>query len=98
MTGMPPSVKHEIERTAERDVRRRGAVTIFRSTREPGVVKQQHSHPHRVVVHVLKGALTLLTASGEHALGPGDSYELEPERPHAEVAGPEGATLLIGLC
>jgi quercetin dioxygenase-like cupin family protein len=51
---------------------------------EPGAVVPQHDHPHEQVGFMYGGRLTFVLEDGtEHEVGPGDSYALAGDEPHA---------------
>lgn len=51
---------------------------------EPGAVVPEHDHPHEQVGYLYGGTLTFIGADGtEVEVGPGDSYALAGDEPHA---------------
>ncbi|WP_207591043.1 cupin domain-containing protein [Halomontanus rarus] len=50
---------------------------------EPGAVVEEHSHPNEQTGIVYEGELTFLTGSEEIVCGPGDSYAIPDDEPHA---------------
>ncbi len=63
---------------------------------EPGQSAPEHTHPFDARLLILEGEF-LLTEGGEtRRYGPGDSFALAAEIPHAEACGPAGATYLVG--
>ena len=67
------------------------------SRRGPHEVAPMHTHPFTARVAVLAGELTVRTAGGEVAnYAAGDRFDMPRATPHEEIAGPDGAILLIG--
>ncbi|WP_137181506.1 cupin domain-containing protein [Roseomonas sp. AR75] len=63
---------------------------------EAGQAAPEHTHPFDARLLILDGAF-ILTCQGEtRRYGPGESFELAANTPHAEACGPEGATYLVG--
>ncbi len=50
---------------------------------EPGAVVEEHSHPHEQTGYICAGELTFLTDGEEIVCGPGDSYAIPGDQPHA---------------
>ncbi|MFB6359894.1 MAG: cupin domain-containing protein [Halobacteriales archaeon] len=51
---------------------------------EPGALVPQHAHPHEQAGFIFAGELTfLLPDDGERTVGPGESYLLAGDEPHA---------------
>lgn len=50
---------------------------------EPGAVVDEHSHPHEQTGFIYEGELTFHTDDEDIVCGPGDSYAIPAEQPHA---------------
>ena len=50
---------------------------------EPGAVVEEHSHPHEQTGFICEGELTFLVDGEVVVCGPGDSYAIPGEQPHA---------------
>ncbi|WIV66311.1 cupin domain-containing protein [Natrialbaceae archaeon AArc-T1-2] len=50
---------------------------------EPGAVIDEHSHPHEQTGFLYEGELTFLVDGEEIVVGPGDSYAIPGDCPHA---------------
>lgn len=50
---------------------------------EPGARVDEHSHPNEQTGFIYEGELTFLTDGEEIVCGPGDSYGLPGDQPHA---------------
>jgi quercetin dioxygenase-like cupin family protein len=61
---------------------------------EPGAGIPPHSHPHEQLGFVLEGELHLSVNGVDHALGPGDAFQLPGGTEHAAAAGSQGCRLL----
>jgi len=67
------------------------------SRRDPHEIAPMHTHPFTARVAVLAGKLTVRSAGGEAATyAAGDRFDMPRATPHEEIAGPDGAILLIG--
>lgn len=66
-------------------------------TREwaPDAVVAQHTHPFAVQALMVRGELWLTVNGATQHLRAGDRFSLEPEVPHAERYGSEGATFWV---
>jgi quercetin dioxygenase-like cupin family protein len=62
----------------------------------PGTDYAPHHHEHDESLWVVRGEITFGVADARHRLGPGDRLMLPAGTVHTAVAGPEGATYLIG--
>lgn len=59
---------------------------------EPGATVPEHSHHHEQIGYVISGELTLIVDGDAVTLGPGESFALESNEPHAaENRGDEPA-------
>ena len=63
---------------------------------EPNMANDMHTHDFSAFAYVLSGAFTMVTGDGSVTHQPGEACELAAGTLHAERAGPEGATILIG--
>ncbi len=63
---------------------------------EAGYARASHVHSFDAHGLVLQGSFTLTTDDGPRLLAAGDVFELAAGIAHSEVAGPEGALLLVG--
>lgn len=54
-----------------------------------------HTHPFAFQALVVRGEMWLTVDDVTRHLVPGDPFELERERPHAERYGPDGATYWV---
>ncbi|NUC73515.1 cupin domain-containing protein [Haloterrigena sp. SYSU A558-1] len=50
---------------------------------EPGATVDEHSHPHDQTGYIAQGELTFLVEGEETVCGPGDSYAIPGDQPHA---------------
>jgi quercetin dioxygenase-like cupin family protein len=59
---------------------------------EPNTVAATHTHPFAARGLVTQGEMWLSCDGHTQHLLPGDIFSLEPNTPHEEIYGPEGAT------
>ena len=50
---------------------------------EPGAAVPEHSHHHEQVGYLTRGTFTFVVDGEEYVLGPGDSYSIPGDEPHA---------------
>ncbi|WP_101294412.1 cupin domain-containing protein [Halegenticoccus soli] len=50
---------------------------------EPGATVPEHSHPHEQTGYIVEGTLTFVVDGEEVHAGPGDSYAVPADEPHA---------------
>ena len=62
----------------------------------PAEATPEHSHPFDARLLILSGRLVLALGEARHSYGPGEVFDVPRDRPHAEIAGPEGASYLAG--
>jgi mannose-6-phosphate isomerase-like protein (cupin superfamily) len=62
---------------------------------QPDTVIATHTHSFAATALVVQGEMWLTVGERTQHLKPGDGFELEPEVPHAERYGPEGATYWV---
>ena len=58
---------------------------------KPDTVVATHTHSFAAKALLVEGEMWLTVGSDTRHLQPGDGFELEPDVPHAERYGPEGA-------
>ncbi len=56
----------------------------------------EHTHPFGVRALVLTGDITLTVDGVQSVYRAGDEFEMAPECPHEEAAGPQGVQFLLG--
>ena len=62
----------------------------------PGTVVDTHTHAFEANAIVVQGEMWLAVDGGpERRLLPGDRFHLQPNAPHAERYGPQGATYWV---
>ena len=61
----------------------------------PRAVVEDHAHPFGVHAIVVQGEMWLDCGEGPKHLVPGDTFELEPDKPHTEHYGDAGATYWV---
>lgn len=61
----------------------RASIQRFRI--EPGAEVPEHDHHHEQTGYVVEGTLTFLVGDEEHDVGPGDSFTIPADEPHAAV-------------
>jgi quercetin dioxygenase-like cupin family protein len=59
---------------------------------EPNTVAETHTHPFAAKGLLTQGEMWLTCDDKTQHLLPGDIFTLEPNTPHEEIYGPEGAT------
>lgn len=75
-----------------------GSVAIVRVVRPPcAVAAPQPQQQFRTTVCVLQGSVTIETPHERWELGPDAVCELARGLPHKEIAGPDGAVMLMGF-
>ena len=62
---------------------------------QPDTVVDTHAHPFAVQALVVQGEMWLTVGSRTQHLKAGERFELEPDVPHAERYGREGATYWV---
>jgi quercetin dioxygenase-like cupin family protein len=60
---------------------------------DPGSEVPSHSHDNEQLGLLIEGSLSFTVGAETRELGPGDTWCINPELPHAVVAGPQGAVL-----
>jgi quercetin dioxygenase-like cupin family protein len=60
----------------------------------PGAVVPEHRHPHEQCGLVIEGEVTFRIADEERVLGPGGTWRILADTPHALVTGPGGAVVV----
>lgn len=61
----------------------------------PHTLLDMHTHPFAVRAVVTRGELWLTVGDLTRQLGPGDTFEIERDVPHAERCGAEGAAFWV---
>lgn len=80
----------------EANAKAEGFDEVVERTWPPNAVVGLHTHPFAVHAVLARGEMWLRVGDGEEEhLVPGDQFALEPEEPHAERYGPEGAVYRV---
>ena len=84
------------KRPAGSDVQDTALGRSFTITFEPGQSLPTHANPSRIVISVVRGtgAIALVNDPGR-TIREGDFVQLDPDEPHAVVAGSERLVLLV---
>jgi quercetin dioxygenase-like cupin family protein len=61
---------------------------------DPGAVVREHRHEHEQLGMVISGSVSFRVGEETRELGPGGTWQIEPNAPHEVHAGPEGAVVL----
>ena len=61
---------------------------------EPNAVVPEHRHPNEQTGLVIEGSITFTVGGDTRELGPGGTWRILGDTPHAAVAGPRGATVI----
>lgn len=77
------------------DARARGFDEVLERHWAPDTVLDTHTHPFGVDAVVTQGQMWLTCGERTQHLKVGDRFTLEPEVPHAERYGAEGATYWV---
>ena len=72
----------------------RGPLRLLLFAFEPGGRLPEHRAPGHVVIHCLRGELSVEAGAAEHRLGGGEALVLDPDVPHAVHALAESEMLL----
>ena len=75
----------------------RGPLRLLLFVFEPGGHLPEHRAPGHVVIHCLRGDLTVQAGSEHHRLGPGEAVVIDPEVPHA-VEAQAASEMLLTVC
>jgi mannose-6-phosphate isomerase-like protein (cupin superfamily) len=70
----------------------RGCDEVVERRRAPLAAVPTHTHPFADEALVVQGQMWLTVGGATREVGPGDTFELAMEAPHAEHHGREGAT------
>ena len=84
------------EQAFEAALRRDGFSEVLRRSVPPDQGLPEHSHDWEVRGLVIAGRFRVEGEAGLQDCGPGQVFTLPAAEPHTEVAGAEGADLLIG--
>ena len=79
----------------EADARAQGFDEVIERRWSPGLVLQTHVHGFALKALVVQGEMWLTCGDATRHLHPGDTFELEPDVPHDERYGAEGATYWV---
>lgn len=61
---------------------------------DPGGALPEHQHANEQLGMVIRGSLTFRVGDEERELGPGATWRIPPDTPHAATGGPDGAVVL----
>lgn len=75
----------------------RGPLRVLLFAFEAGGRLPEHRAPGRVVIHCLRGELSVEAAAARHRLGDGEALVLEPDVPHSVEALVE-SDMLLTVC
>lgn len=75
--------------------REKGFDEVLERRWSPGQIVPTHSHPFAAHAIVVQGEMWLQVDGSSRHLCPGDRFELEPNVPHDERYGAEGATYWV---
>ena len=73
----------------------RGFDEVLERKWNPNQVVDEHRHPFAADALVVQGEMWLIAANGTRHLQPGDTFQLDPDVPHSERYGPDGATYWV---
>jgi len=90
-TRPTPPTQSELQRILEAD-----GFRVFAWTDAPGATYEPHHHEHDESIWCVAGEISFGAGGGELRLGPGDRLMLPKGTVHTALAGPAGATYLIG--
>lgn len=79
----------------EVDARAQGFDEVVERRWAPATVLEMHTHPFALKALVVEGEMWLTVGDEVRHLRAGDAFALDPEVPHAERYGPEGATYWV---
>ncbi len=85
---------HDFE-AFQREALARGCDEVLVRPWAPLTLLDTHTHPFAAEAVVVQGEMWLTVAGHTRHLGPGDTFTLAPNEPHAERYGPEGATYWV---
>jgi quercetin dioxygenase-like cupin family protein len=85
-----------MDRTSFEAALKRDGYEVVARTMEPNAAKPEHAHEFDARVLVVAGEMTLDRDGAQHAYRPGEMFEITHGHPHAEIAGPDGATYIAG--
>ncbi|MBU8541256.1 cupin domain-containing protein [Falsiroseomonas tokyonensis] len=86
-----------MERAAfEAGLARDGFLETVERDLAPSEATPEHRHPFDARLLILSGSLVLAQGEARHSYGPGEVFDVPRDAPHAEIAGPEGASYLAG--
>lgn len=82
--------------TFEAALLRDGFAPAIERRMEAAQVVPDHRHPFDARLFILEGEFLLEQAGATRRYGPGESFEVPADAPHAERFGPNGARYLVG--
>ena len=80
----------------EARMKAQGFDEVLERSWQPGQLVGTHSHPFDASAVVVQGEMWLTVGAATQHIGPGGSFELARDTPHAERYGSEGATYWVG--
>ena len=75
----------------------RGPLRLLLFAFDPGGRLPEHRAPGYVIIHCLRGDLTVEAQATTHRLGSGEAVVLDPDVPHSVQAGAE-SDMLLTVC
>ena len=79
----------------EADALKQGFDQVLERRWAPNAELETHRHPITAKALVVQGEMWLTCGDATRHLHPGDTFELEPDVPHDERYGAEGATYWV---
>ncbi|MDQ3822843.1 MAG: cupin domain-containing protein [Actinomycetota bacterium] len=61
---------------------------------DPGAVVAEHRHPNEQLGIVVRGSMDFRVGEERRELGPGGTWLIPADTPHAATAGPDGAVVI----
>jgi quercetin dioxygenase-like cupin family protein len=80
----------------EAQLRSQGFDQVLEKEYPPGAIIDSHTHAFRAKALLVRGEMWLTVGGHTQHIREGGTFELEPDTPHAERYGPEGATYWVG--
>ena len=77
------------------DALARGFDEVLERRWNPDQVVGEHRHPFAADALVVQGEMWLIEGHDTRHLLPGDTFQLDPDVPHSERYGPDGATYWV---
>lgn len=91
LAGLPPIAVWDRVRARRVEGDR---ITLAVVELEPDAVVPEHRHPSEQIGIVLSGEVLFRVDEEERLLGPGGTWRILADVPHAATAGPDGAVLI----